>query len=408
MEYAWNWAACQLDNGCEITAAMLVDPRDNTLMERRAIVVGKHGRRYSYTDVSLTASTKKTDVWRSVRSFRQYPLVWKLCVPSARIDLTIKASFPDQEFMTLIAKPAFWEGRCDVVGTFKGQAVTGLAYIERNGFDSIVTLKDFFKAVGSQVRESVEYMYPNPEDLTFEHARMIVADPDTTHYMDGVPLNVLQKTLMQPVREIADRGGKSWRSYGALACCDVVGGDSRKFVKWLAMPEFMHVGSLIVDDIQDESDLRRGGPCAHHIFGNPLCINSGTAAYFLCERMIKAPDLTPAQLNRVYHLYFAALRAGHAGQALDIAGLDYMMDDVVKTGDGNLLERRVLAIHRLKTAVPAASLAKMGALVGGGSEDQIEAVGRYFESIGVAFQIMDDVLNLRGLYSNKADLQVSF
>jgi geranylgeranyl pyrophosphate synthase len=53
--------------------------------------------------------------------------------------------------------------------------------------------------------------------------------------------------------------------------------------------------------------------------------------------------------------------------------------------------------------VPAASLARMGALVGGGSEEQIEAVGLYYESVGMAFQIMDDVLNLRGLYAGKAD-----
>jgi hypothetical protein len=43
---------------------------------------------------------------------------------------------------------------------------------------------------------------------------------------------------------------QSWRSYGALACMDVVGGDSRKYRRWLAMPVVMHVGSLIVDDIQ--------------------------------------------------------------------------------------------------------------------------------------------------------------
>ena len=48
------------------------------------------------------------------------------------------------------------------------------------------------------------------------------------------------------------------------------------------------VGSLIVDDIQDESDERRGGPCAHLIYGEPLCINAGTAAYFMCEHLIKA------------------------------------------------------------------------------------------------------------------------
>jgi len=202
---------------------------------------------------------------------------------------------------------------------------------------------------------------------------------------------------------IADRGGKSWRSYGALACCDVVGGDSRQFVEWLAMPEFMHVGSLIVDDIQDVSEERRGGPCAHLIYGEPLCINAGTAAYFMCEHLIKAPNLSEAQLNKVYQLYFACLRGGHAGQALDIYGLDYLMPDAVKEGKSDVLEERSLAIHMLKTAVPAGTLARMGALVGGGTDAQIEAVGRYFESVGLAFQIMDDVLNLRGLYFGKQD-----
>ena len=63
------------------------------------------------------------------------------------------------------------------------------------------------------------------------------------------------------VMETGDSGGSLVGC--AQTCCDVVGGDSRQFVKWLAMPEFMHVGSLIVDDIQDVSEERRGGPCAH-------------------------------------------------------------------------------------------------------------------------------------------------
>ena len=169
------------------------------------------------------------------------------------------------------------------------------------------------------------------------------------------------------------------------------------------MPEFMHVGSLIVDDIQDVSEERRGGPCAHLIYGEPLCINSGTAAYFMCEHLIKAPGLTAETLNKVYQLYFACLRGGHAGQALDIYGLDYLMDDALEQGKHELLEERSLAIHMLKTAVPAGTLARMGALVGGGTDEQVDAVGKYFESIGLAFQIMDDVLNLRGLYFGKAD-----
>ena len=52
-----------------------------------------------------------------------------------RIDLTIEASFADQEFITCISKPAFWEGRCVVRGSVRGVAVDGLAYIERSGFE---------------------------------------------------------------------------------------------------------------------------------------------------------------------------------------------------------------------------------------------------------------------------------
>jgi geranylgeranyl pyrophosphate synthase/predicted secreted hydrolase len=392
MDYAWNWAAVQLDNNFDITAATLVNPDTSAVMETRTVFVDPSGRRTKYDDMELIG----TEMWSSVTTFRTFPTAWNLKIPSADTDLMLVAEFPDQEFITLIAKPSYWEGRCKVSGTFRGEKVTGLAYVERNGFDRMPSLPSFFKNVGVQVRKSVQDMYPDKP--THDQVRDLIATKDTDYYMKGVPLDVLQQTLMAPVRLIADRGGKSWRSYGALACCDVVGGDSRQFVKWLAMPEFMHVGSLIVDDIQDKSEERRGGKCAHHIYGEPLCINAGTAAYFMCEHLIKAPNLTAEQLNSVYQLYFSCLRGGHAGQALDIHGLDYLMPDAIEQGKSSLLEERSLAIHMLKTAVPAGTLARMGALVGGGTPEQIEAVGKYFEGVGLAFQIMDDVLNLRGLF----------
>jgi geranylgeranyl pyrophosphate synthase len=165
----------------------------------------------------------------------------------------------------------------------------------------------------------------------------------------------------------------------------------------------MHVGSLIVDDIEDKSTKRRGVPCSHIVFGDAIAINAGTAAFFQGQQLLLVPGMSDKQLNQIYNFYFAALRAGHAGQGLDISGLDSIMDDVINRGDVKLAESRIIAIHRLKTAVPAASLARMGAVVGGGTDAQVEAVGRYYESVGIAFQIMDDVLNLRGLYSTKAD-----
>ena len=473
VRYAWNWVAAQLENGCEITAAVLLNPDTKERMEVKAIVVDRDGKRSQFdeldgvefepllTDANVkevpvnktvperaqpetesspaasrrvktlneTLARNETNVeeevkdsdpieiplestakdvdeesagcWRSLRTFQAYPTRFRLVIPKREVSLVIEAAFPDQELMTLIAKPAFWEGRCNVSGRFDGQQVNGLAFVERNGFAPETSISTFFKNVGKMVRSSVRKHYPfHP---TEEEGVALIASKDTKHYVKGVPMDKLGETLLTPVREIADRGGKSWRSYGALACVDCVGGDSRDFAQWIAMPEFMHVGSLIVDDIQDKSDTRRGGKCAHLLYGEPLCINAGTAAYFQCEQLIRAPGLSAEELNECYSLYFSALRGGHAGQALDIYGLDYMMEEVVETGNAALLEERILAIHMLKTAAPAGTLARMGAFVGRGTKEQIEAMGMYFESVGLAFQIMDDVLNLRGLYSKKSD-----
>jgi geranylgeranyl pyrophosphate synthase len=66
-----------------------------------------------------------------------------------------------------------------------------------------------------------------------------------------------------------------------------------------------------------------------------------------------------------------------------------------------MLERRILAVHRLKSAVAPGALARMAALIGGGTDEQAEGLGRLFEAYGLAFQIIDDVLNLRGFEENR-------
>ena len=94
------------------------------------------------------------------------------------------------------------------------------------------------------------------------------------------------------------------------------------------------------------------------------------------------------------------MRAGHAGQALDLHDASDLAKTAALTGEVEALERHVLSVHRLKTAVPAAMLARTGALLGGGSDEQVARLGDFFEAIGLAFQITDDVLNLRGFEGN--------
>jgi geranylgeranyl pyrophosphate synthase len=391
IDVAWNWAAVQLDNGEELSAYALVRVSDGKILGQWAIHIDQAGYRHDYRDLEFVPVKSS---WRSTRTFYDYPLAWRLRVAEAGIDLAVDAAFADQEFITCISKPAFWEGRTTVRGTVRGTPVAGLGYIERSGFEPVRDLDEFFCAVGEEVRKSVAALMPL--EPTHAAVRDLIANAEREQYMDGVDKDQIARALFKPMREITDRGGKSWRSYAALACCDVVEGDSRKFVQWLAVPELMHVGSLIVDDVEDKSTVRRGGPAAHLIYGEPLAINAGTAGYFITQHLLRTSEVSANDKLRLYDLYFEAMRAGHAGQAIDLDGLDAQLARAVESGDSRELERAVLAKHRLKAAAPAAALARMGAVAGGGSDAQVEAVGRFFESLGLAFQIIDDVLNLRG------------
>ena len=400
--YAWNWLSCQLDDGSDITATTLLDTQTNKIEDNFAIVTGpaKQGSvRVEYPVMDL----KPIKSWTSIRTTNDYPTLWHLSIPAAGIELDVQSLIDNQEFITLISKPAFWEGRVDISGTIGGKPVKGKGFVERHGFQSMASLDHFFKRISKQVMEQIDMVMPLKPN--YEQTRELLADKEFDHFMDGVSIEVFTKTIVTPLREIIDRGGKSWRSFAFLLCIDAVGGNSPKYKHWLAMPEMMHVGSLIVDDIQDKSDIRRGGPSCHLVHGDAIAINAGTAAYFLSLHILQSltPDLDVVTRNRLYEIYFLTLRAGHCGQAFDIYGLDYLMADAVKTGDNIRLEKAVRCTHRLKSAVPAGCLARMGALVGGGSQVQIDRVGMYMESIGLAFQIIDDVLNLKGFEGNVKD-----
>lgn len=392
---AWTWAALQLENGTDITVYANTRIATGEVLDNRVIISDEKGRRRQFDRMLLVP----TSSWSSIRSFVQYPTSWKLVVPEADLELFIDATFADQEVLTVISDPGFWEGQVTTRGHCGDAAVVGRGWVERKGF-RFNQLDEFFKAAGKEVRRQVDKVLPR-QPRAESDMRQLVARRGDDSYTAGLDPEQLGRALVQPIREIVDRGGKAWRSYAALACIDVVGGDSREYAHWLAMPELLHVGSLIVDDVEDRSDVRRGGPTSHKIFGEPLAINAGTAAYFLCE-----PDMTGLPLEtkvRIYELYFDGMRAGHAGQAVDIDGLSQLVPQALETGDMSELERRVLAIHRLKTAVPAGMAARIGAILGRGSELQIDGVGKFFEAIGLAFQIVDDVLNLRGF---KDDLKL--
>lgn len=395
-ETCWRWLALQLDGRRDVSAFFITRRSTGEVLDNWVMLSDEQGR----ASVCAGATLETLESWRSARTFIEYPVALRLRSAEAGLDLQVRATFPDQEIITVISDPAFWEGTVRVEGRLRGKAVTGRGWLECKGFGH-GSLDEFYSAVGREVRARVARLLPlEPSSAAASH--WLVRGDSAAQAREELALDGgrLARNLVWPIRDIADRGGKGWRSYAALACIDVVGGDSRRFLHWLAMPEIVHVGSLIVDDVEDESTLRRGGPAAHLLHGLPRAVNAGTAAYFLAEPPIDQDDLPAEKKLRIYRLYFDALRAGHAGQALDLEDPTGLAEEALSSGRTEQLDRHVVMVHRLKTAIPAAMFARAGALLGGGTEREVEALGAYFEAVGLAFQIVDDVLNVRGYERN--------
>ena len=152
------------------------------------------------------------------------------------------------------------------------------------------------------------------------------------------------------------------------------------------MPEAVHNGTLIIDDIEDGAVLRRGAPCAHIRFGVDAAVNSGNLLYFLPTVLIDNAELNDSQKLGLYKIYSLYMRRVHFGQALDI---EWHKTDKIPS------EEAYFQMCRLKTGSLAAMAAQIGVFLGGGTESQRQAAAVIAENIGVFFQIVDDIINLR-------------
>ncbi|HWO14038.1 MAG TPA: polyprenyl synthetase family protein [Polyangiaceae bacterium] len=395
-ETCWRWLSLQLHDGSDLSVYYITRRATGEVLDNWTVLSDPAGR----ARVCRDAVIDTLECWRSTRTFVEYPLRMRLRVPSLELELVVEPTFADQEVLTVISEPAFWEGTVGVSGRLRGKPAGGRGWLECKGFGH-ANLDAFYAAVSREVRARLAATLPLVPSAAAA-ARWVVRGPNGSppSVDPELPFERLAASLIAPIREIADRGGKGWRSYAALACIDVVGGDSRRFLHWLVMPEIVHVGSLIVDDVEDASALRRGAPACHVLHGVPRAINAGTAAYFLAEPPVDQDDLPPDAKLHIYRLYFDAMRAGHAGQALDLEDVSELAARAALGGDTRALERHVLSVHRLKTAVPAGMFARAGAVLGGGSPLQVERLGAFFEAVGLAFQVVDDVLDVRGFERN--------
>ena len=206
-------------------------------------------------------------------------------------------------------------------------------------------------------------------------------------------LEPLNKAIAEPIWDMLDRGGKRWRPALFLLICEALGKESDYCLDFSIIPEVIHNGTLVIDDIEDSSELRRGKPCTYKVFQIDIAVNSGNAMYYLplLPLMAQRSKLTAETQRDVYEVYVQEMINLSMGQAMDIAwhrGL---------ANAEELGEEDYLQMCAYKTGTLARMAAKVAAVLAGADKSLVEKLGRFAESIGVAFQMQDDILDLTGV-----------
>lgn len=202
--------------------------------------------------------------------------------------------------------------------------------------------------------------------------------------VEAVVLELLQRrggAIRLPAELMFKSGGKRLRPALVLLSSRILGGRPDEAVKIGAAVEMVHGASLLHDDVIDGTFLRRGQPTLNALEGNKFTVLLGD--FLLCEALLAVSDLNRVVLVQVVSESVALMTLG---QLLELE----------HQGNPLLTEPDYIRIVEGKTASLMSCACKLGALLGEADADQVGALGEFGLNLGIAFQIIDDVLDFWG------------
>lgn len=198
-------------------------------------------------------------------------------------------------------------------------------------------------------------------------------------------------TIHRAVRYSLFAPGKRIRPLLALAAGQAVGANLDEVMPFACAVEMIHTYSLIHDDLpaMDNDDLRRGRPTSHKVFGEAIAILAGDALLTRAFHLLS--EVPPSwDFGRVARRLQALTILGEAAGTTGLIG--GQVEDLESEGrevTADALER----LHRAKTGALLSACVRGAAVIGGASEDHVSRLGRYAGAVGLAFQVVDDVLD---------------
>ena len=212
----------------------------------------------------------------------------------------------------------------------------------------------------------------------------------------------VQKSLADPIWDLLDGGGKRWRAILFLVIVDALGEDPEEFLPYACIPEILHNGTLVVDDIEDEASTRRGTEALHHKHETDVALNAGNAMYFIPLKIISS---TPAGLDsdgqlRAYEMLTYEFNRTHIGQGMDIHW--HNNREIGATED------QYYEMCACKTGGLTRIVAQLAAIVTGQSPAVEEQLAKYAEDISISFQIADDILDIKSTLDESSEFGKEF
>ena len=208
---------------------------------------------------------------------------------------------------------------------------------------------------------------------------------DITKTIEGELATITPDNLSEASVYLTRAGGKMLRPALTLIVCEAVGGKREDALKTGAAIELIHTFSLIHDDIMDQDDMRRGMPAVHKVWGDDVAILAGDTLFSKAFEIIIGTEGTSSdQNNRALATVADACVKICEGQALDM-GFEERFD---------VCEDEYMEMIFKKTGALIAAATKAGAIMGGASDEVIDAMYEYGRLIGLAFQIQDDYLDI--------------
>lgn len=197
--------------------------------------------------------------------------------------------------------------------------------------------------------------------------------------MELLSIVIEPRELAEVVKYALCQKGKKVRASLLTISCEAVGGNITQAMVPAAVIEMIHNTSLVMDDVIDAAETRRGRSTINHRWGNNMALIACDA---LLALTIKQASKSDAKLtNAIIECAANSMLSLAEGEALELVGKDYTLKDYYK-------------IAERKTASLFSASAEIGALVGGGTDKEIKALRQYGTSIGIAFQIRDDILDV--------------